>query len=212
MTVPLMVLAGLSLLGGLILGFPPENGLLHHFLAPVVAVEGAEAHHGFGAIDVVLMIVSVLIAIAGWWLAYSMYVRKPEMAAAWGARYQSAHRLLLNKYWVDELYDALFVNSSKRLSEAWTWFDNTVIDGLVRGVAATAQGGAWLSTWIEKYVLYAFLNVIGYSNHLGARAFRRLQTGFVHHYALIIIVGLAALAYFFWWWTGGDVASLVAKR
>jgi NADH-quinone oxidoreductase subunit L len=212
MTVPLMVLAGLSLLGGLILGFPPENGLLHHFLAPVVAVEGAEAHHGFGAIDVVLMVASVLIAVAGWWLAYTMYVRKPEMAEAWGARFHGAHRLLLNKYWVDELYDALVVEPSKRLSQAWAWFDNTVIDGLVRGVAATAQGGAWLSTWIEKYVLYAFLNVIGYSNHLGARAFRRLQTGFVHHYALIIVVGLAILAYVFWWWTGGDVSSLVAQR
>jgi NADH-quinone oxidoreductase subunit L len=212
MTVPLMVLAGLSLLGGLILGFPPENGLLHHFLAPVVAVEGAEAHHGFGAIDVVLMLASVLIAVAGWWLAYTMYVRRPEMAQAWGARFHGAHRLLLNKYWVDELYDALVVEPSKRLSQAWTWFDNTVIDGLVRGVAATAQGGAWLSTWIEKYVLYAFLNVIGYSNHLGARAFRRLQSGFVHHYALIIIVGLAILVYVFWWWTGGDVSSLVAQR
>jgi NADH-quinone oxidoreductase subunit L len=141
-----------------------------------------------------------------------MYVRRPEMAAAWGAKYRSAHRLLLNKYWVDELYDALIVEPSKRLSQAWAWFDDAVIDGLVRGVARLTQGGAWLSTWIEKYVLYAFLNVIGYSNHLAARAFRRIQTGFVHHYALIIVVGLAALAYFFWWWTGGDVSSLVAQR
>jgi NADH-quinone oxidoreductase subunit L len=178
----------------------------------VVAVEGAEAHHAFGAIDLVLMVASVLIAVAGWWLAYTMYVRKPDMAEAWSAKYQRAHRLLLNKYWVDELYDALVVEPSKRLSQAWAWFDNVVIDGLVRGVAATAQGGAWLSTWIEKYVLYAFLNVIGYSNHLGARAFRRLQTGFVHHYAFIIVVGLAILAYFFWWWTGGNVSSLVAQR
>jgi NADH-quinone oxidoreductase subunit L len=211
MTVPLMILAALSVLGGLILGVPPEGGWLHHFLAPVAAAEGGDAHH-FGMVDVVLMAASVLIAIAGWWLAYTMYVRRPEMAAAWGAKYRSAHRLLLNKYWVDELYDALIVEPSKRLSQAWAWFDDAVIDGLVRGVARLTQGGAWLSTWIEKYVLYAFLNVIGYSNHLAARAFRRIQTGFVHHYALIIVVGLAALAYFFWWWTGGDVSSLVAQR
>jgi NADH-quinone oxidoreductase subunit L len=202
----------LSLLGGLILGFPPENGLLHHFLAPVTTAHGGEAHHGFGAVDFVLMTASVLVAVGGWWLAYTMYVRKPEMAEAWAAKYRSAHRLLLNKYWVDELYDALIVEPSKRLGQAWGWFDRTVIDGAVRGVAGLTQGGAWLSTWIEKYVLYAFLNVVGYSNHLGARTFRLLQTGFVHNYAFILIVGLALMAYFFWWWTGGDVAGLVAQR
>jgi NADH-quinone oxidoreductase subunit L len=212
MTVPLMILAVLSFAGGMVLGVPPEGGWLHHFLAPVAAAESGEAHEGFGSLDVLLMGASVLVAIAGWFLAYTMYVRRPEMAAAWGAKYQSAHRLLLNKYWVDELYDALVVEPSKRLSQAWAWFDDTVIDGLVRGVARMTQGGAWLSTWIEKYVLYAFLNVIGYSNHLGARAFRRLQTGFVHHYAFIIVVGLAILAYFFWWWTGGSVSNLVAQR
>ncbi len=211
MTVPLMILAGLSLLGGMFLGIPPEGGLLHQFLAPVTAGEGGE-HHGFGAIDIMLMASSVLIALGGWWLAYTMYVRRPEMAAAWAAKYRRAHRLLLNKYWVDELYDALVVEPSKRWGVMCAWFDRTVIDGMVRGVARMTQGGAWLSTWIEKYVLYGFLNVIGYSNHLGARALRLLQTGFVHHYAFIVIVGLAILAYFFWWWSGGGVPSLLVQR
>jgi NADH-quinone oxidoreductase subunit L len=212
MTVPLLMLAGLSLVGGILLGVPPEAGFLHDFLGPVTTGEGGEAHHGFGVVDLALMAASVLIALGGWWLAYTMYVRKPEMAAAWAAKYRSVHRLLLNKYWVDELYDALVVEPSKRLSLAWAWFDRTVIDGAVRGVASLTQGGAWLSTWTEKYVLYGFLNVIGYANHLGARTFRLLQTGFVHHYAFILIVGLALMAYFFWWWTGGDVASLLAQR
>jgi NADH-quinone oxidoreductase subunit L len=212
MTVPLLILAGLSLLGGLILGFPPENGMLHHFLAPVATAHGAEEHHGFGMVDFALMVGSVLIAIGGWWLAYTMYVRKPEMADAWAEKYRNAHRLLLNKYWVDELYDFLVVEPSKRLGVIWDWFDHTVIDGAVRGVARMTQGGAWLSTWIEKYILYGFLNVVGYSNHLGARAFRLLQTGFVHHYAFIVIIGLAILVYVLWWWSGGDVGSLLAQR
>ncbi len=212
MTVPLMILAGLSLLGGMLLGIPPEGGVLHHFLAPVTTAEGQEVHHGFGAIDLILMGASVFIALGGWWLAYTMYVRKPEMAEAWAEKYRSAHRLLLNKYWVDELYDFLVVEPSKRLSQTWAWFDRTVIDGVVRGAARMTQGGAWLSTWIEKYVLYGFLNVIGYSNHLGARTFRLLQSGLVHHYALIVIVGLALMAYFFWWWSGGSVTSLLARR
>ena len=208
MTVPLMILAGLSLLGGLLLGFPPEGGWLHAFLAPVVAGEGAEAHHGFGAVDAALMAGSVLIALAGWWTAYTMYVRKPELAPAMAARFRGAYTLLLNKYWVDELYDALFVEPSKRLGLAWGWFDRVVVDGIVNGVGRMTSGGAWLSTWIEKHVLYAFLNVIGYGNHLGAAVFRRLQTGYVHHYAVILLVGLFLMVTFFVWWQSGGVGRL----
>jgi NADH-quinone oxidoreductase subunit L len=119
---------------------------------------------------------SVLIALAGWWTAYMMYVRKPELAPSMAARFRGAYTLLWNKYWVDELYDALFVEPSKRLGQAWGWFDRVVIDGIVNGVGRMTSGGAWLSTWIEKHVIYAFLNVIGYGNHLGAAVFRRLQT------------------------------------
>ena len=212
MTVPLMILAGLSLLGGLLLGFPPEHGWLNEFLAPVIAGEGAEAHHGFGAVDFALMAASVLVALAGWWTAYTMYVRKPELAPLWAVRFQGAYTLLLNMYWVDELYDALVVEPSKRLGLAWGWFDRVVIDGMVNGVGRMTSGGAWLSTWIEKYVIYGFLNVIGYSNHLGAAVFRRLQTGYVHHYAVILLVGLFLMVTFFVWWQGGGVERLLVQR
>ena len=124
------------------------------------------------------------------------------------ARFRGAYTLLLNKYWVDELYDALFVEPSKRLGLAWGWFDRVVVDGIVNGVGRMTSGGAWLSTWIEKHVLYAFLNVIGYGNHLGAAVFRRLQTGYVHHYAVILLVGLFLMVTFFVWWQSGGVGRL----
>jgi NADH-quinone oxidoreductase subunit L len=212
MTVPLMILAGLSLLGGLLLGFPPEQGWLHDFLAPVTAAEGVEAHHGFGAVDVALMVGSVLVALAGWWTAYTMYVRKPELAPACAARFRGAYTLLLNKYWVDEAYDAVFVDPSKRLGRVWGVFDRVVIDGIVNGVGRLTTGGAWLSTWIEKYILYAFLNVIGYGNHVGARVLRRLQTGYVHHYAFILVVGLFLMVYVILWWRGESFSGLLVQR
>ena len=95
--------------------------------------------------------------------------------------------------WVDELYDFLFVEPTKRLGELLDWFDRTVIDGLVNGVAQMAEWGSAGSTWLEKYVVYAGLNVIGYGNHLAARQGRKLQSGMVHHYAAIIIAGLFLL-------------------
>jgi NADH-quinone oxidoreductase subunit L len=54
--------------------------------------------------------------------------------------------------------------------------------------------GAAGSTWMEKYMIYGTLNVIGYSNHLVARRWRQLQSGMVHHYAAIIVAGLFLLA------------------
>ena len=50
------------------------------------------------------------------------------------------------------------------------------------------------STWIEKHIIYAGLNIIGLGNHLAAREGRKLQSGMVHHYAAIIVAGLFLLA------------------
>ncbi len=101
---------------------------------------------------------------------------------------------MLNKYYVDELYDFLLVEPLKRLGHLLDWFDRTVVDGLVRGVGKLADWGSAGSTWIEKHVIYAGLNVIGYGNHLAARQGRRMQSGMVHHYAAIIVAGLFLLA------------------
>ncbi|HEY5599379.1 MAG TPA: hypothetical protein VIK48_01700, partial [Candidatus Manganitrophaceae bacterium] len=54
-------------------------------------------------------------------------------------------------------------------------------------------GGGWLSNVFENYIIYGFINLLGYANHVGARIFRRLQTGSVHNYAMIIIIGFFIL-------------------
>ncbi|MFQ5781010.1 MAG: hypothetical protein ACE5HN_09545, partial [Nitrospiria bacterium] len=72
-------------------------------------------------------------------------------------------------------------------------FDLKVIDGIVNGFGRTVLSGGWLSTWFEKYVIYGFLNLTGYANHLAARILRRLQTGTVNHYAMMIIIGIFIL-------------------
>lgn len=73
------------------------------------------------------------------------------------------------------------------------WFDRTIIDGIVRGVGWLADWGSIGSTWVEKYIIYGGLNVIGYSNHLAAREGRKMQSGMVHHYAAIIVAGIFLL-------------------
>jgi NADH-quinone oxidoreductase subunit L len=131
----------------------------------------------------------------GWGLAHYFYSGHTTAADALAARMPGAYRTLLNKYYVDELYDTLFVEPTKRLGLLWDWFDRHVIDGVVRTVGTMADVGSAGSTWLEKYVIYGFLNIIGYANHLLARSWRRLQSGMVHHYAAIIVGGLFILVH-----------------
>ncbi|MGA6827584.1 NADH-quinone oxidoreductase subunit L [Nitrospira sp. NS4] len=192
MVAPLMALGVLSVLGGLILGFPPEHGWLHGFLAPVAGAAGE--HEASTGLVLLLMGAATGIALLGWGLAHFLYSVSPATAESWSTKFSGAYATLLNKYYVDELYDFLFVEPTKRLGEFLDWFDRTVIDGIVRAVAQMADWGSAGSTWIEKYVVYAGLNVIGLGNHLAARQGRKLQSGMVHHYAALIIAGLFLLA------------------
>lgn len=204
MLVPLIALAGLSLLGGLLLGFPPEAGWIHHFLG---SVTGAVEAHQFGTVDIVLMVLSVIVAIAGWWVARQAYLKKPELAGQFAGRFARVHTLLYNKYWVDEAYDASFIKLSKALGRGSTRFDDRVIDGLVRLVPGMTHLGAWLSTMTEKYIIYGFLNVIGTLYHTWAGLLRRFQTGMVHHYAAMFIIGLVILVNFYIWFIEDTVLS-----
>jgi NADH-quinone oxidoreductase subunit L len=141
-----------------------------------------------------LMVIATGIALLGWGLAhyfYSVNLSAPDRLAE---KFQFAYTTLLNKYYVDELYDLLWVEPTKKLGFLLDWFDRTVIDGLVRAVAQLADLVAAGSTWAEKYVIYGGINVIGYGNHLAARQWRQLQTGMVHHYVAIIVAGLFLLA------------------
>jgi NADH-quinone oxidoreductase subunit L len=189
---PLVALGFLSLVGGLLLGFPPEHGWLHQFLAPVVGSAG-EHEVSMGLVSA-LMVVATGIAVIGWGLAHFMYQASTPTADVWAEKFSGAYRTLLNKYYVDEIYDFMIVEPLKRLGELLDWFDRTVVDGLVRGVGQLADWGSAGSTWIEKYVVYAGLNVIGYGNHLAAREGRKMQSGMVHHYVALIVAGLFLLA------------------
>ena len=189
---PLMALGVLSVVGGVMLGFPPEHGWLHTFLAPVVSTVGE--HEPSIGLTFLLMGTATIIAVLGWGLAHFLYAMSPATATGWAEKFSGLYRMLLNKYYVDEIYDLIFVEPLKRLGHLLDWFDRTVIDGLVRGVGQLADWGSAGSTWVEKYIIYAGLNVIGYGNHLAAHEGRKMQSGMVHHYAAIIVAGLFLLA------------------
>jgi NADH-quinone oxidoreductase subunit L len=162
MTWPLGILAFFSAVAGFV-GLPLAGGTpIGHFLAPAVAE--AHAAGGLSLEVVLLMLVSVAAAAVGIYLAYAMYVSRRIDPAALKSRFESVYRLLSNKYYVDELYFAVFVHPIVRGSR-WIWqrFDLGVIDGLVNGTATTVR-------------------------RLAA-GLRRPQTGRTAAYALAIFIG-----------------------
>ena len=169
MTIPLIVLAVLTVVAGLAVGIPSSQGTAFaHFLAPVLPLE--ESEHSAG-VAFSLLVLSAVVAIAGVALAWMVYGRIPVRAASIGVARNPLHKILIDKYYVDEIYDALFVKPIYQLS-LWLArvFDPRVIDGLVNGVATT------VASW--------------------SRGLRRVQTGFVMNYALGILLGaVAVIAY-----------------
>jgi NADH-quinone oxidoreductase subunit L len=89
-----------------------------------------------------LMGVSVLVGFLGIGVAYFFFLRKPEAADAMASRFSPIHRLLLGKYYVDEIYDATVVQPIKRASSGLLWrgVDAGLIDGTVNGVGLVVRG------------------------------------------------------------------------
>jgi NADH-quinone oxidoreductase subunit L len=194
MTIPLMVLAVLSVVGGWI-GWPAALGGTNHFekfLEPVVSSAGATASAKAVAesstTEYFLMLASIAIAVAGIWLAYH---RTKRFAPG---KMKGFYRLLFHKYYVDELYDALFVNRTKDLGTLLGQLDAKVIDGVgVDGTGWLARFGSTLSMWWDKWIIDGLLNFGAKFTQLLSFPIRFLQTGTFSTYALLILVGLAIL-------------------
>jgi NADH-quinone oxidoreductase subunit L len=169
MTWPLIVLAILTGVAGWAVGVPSDHGTrFARFLAPVLPAH--ESGPG-GVAAYMLLILSVVVVAAGVMLAWFLYLSTPLRPAAIGQPRTPVHRLLLNAYYVDWLYDRAIVRPLYGLSEILAGvIDLGIIDGLVNALGRAVLG------W--------------------AAAFRRLQTGYVVNYALTMLVGAVLLVGF----------------
>lgn len=179
MTIPLMVLAGLSIIGGFI-GIPEvfsgaHGNLFHGWLEPIFAQANTKlASHGSHshATELILMAVSVALAASAIYFAFTIYTKKQEIAAQTSSRFKGLYNLLLNKYFVDEVYDATVINPLVKFSDKFLWkiADVKMIDGMVNGTASF------------------FLRTSDF--------IRRMQTGVTQMYALVMMLGI--LTALFW--------------
>ena len=183
MALALILLAIGSVAAGYI-GVPHALGghnALHAWLEPAfgvqaaAAAEGAEAAGEHESLELTLMGVSSFIALLGIGIATLIWLWRRQLADAMARTFSPIHKLLLNKYYVDELYDATIVQPIKVVSQQGLWrgFDVRVIDGAVNGTGALVTGGS--------------------------AVLRRLQTGSVRTYAGSLFVGVVlVLGYYIW--------------
>lgn len=172
MTIPLMILAFFSIVAGYI-GLPVVIGKklnwFRTFLEPVIP-ETHETHIALGT-EWLLILISVGVAFMGIFIAYIFYIRSPHIPRNLVARFPFVYKLLYNKYYVDEFYNAAFVKSTIKGSELiYNHFDIKVIDGAVNGAATTAG-------FLGKILSY-------------------FQSGLIKDYAIIFLIGaILFLAY-----------------
>ena len=197
MTVPLVVLAVLSVVGGWI-GWPASLGgsnRFEHFLEPVMASGGgahteAAAGHS-GSSEYLLMLASVLIALGGIWLARLLYLQRTELPDQLASKWGGLYRLLYRKYYMDEIYDALFVNRAKDLGTTLATFDSNVIDGLgVDGAGRLTRFTSRVSIWWDTWIVDGLVNLSARIVWLFSYPVRMAQTGLVSNYALLIVLGV----------------------
>jgi NADH-quinone oxidoreductase subunit L len=154
---------------------------------------GAEAvHHVSWAGEMGLMGLSLLVALIGIFIAYRFYVKSPEIAENLARRWAGPHRVLSNKYYVDEFYDATFISGTMASARGLWTFDAQVVDGGVNGTGWLTMFSAWFSHLIDKYVVDGTVNLVGAVLEESSFVLRRLQTGLIQNYALFMVFGVFA--------------------
>jgi len=174
----LVVLAILSIFGGYV-GVPKILGghnLFESFLEPAftryfVLESATEGLHSL-SLEWTLLLASVAIALLGIFLAWVLYLKRAQIPATLTARLPGIYNLILNKYYVDEVYGALFVIPGRKLSEfLYARFDLGIVDGLVN--------------FVGEFVVRA------------GEGLKRIQTGYVRQYGFAILLSaLCVLGYF----------------
>lgn len=168
MTVPLMLLAVGAVSAGW-LGISETLGggnFIGHFFHPVL---GHPHVHAGPEEEWMVMGISIACAVGGIFVSWIFYSLKPDIPKKLAAAYKGVHNVLWNKYYVDELYDSIIVRPAMWLSESILMpvTDGTIIEGIVNGVPKMIAG-------------------------FGERL-RKLQSGYVQHYALSMAIGLFIL-------------------
>jgi NADH-quinone oxidoreductase subunit L len=184
MTIPLMILAFLSIFAGWV-GLP----WLHNGFASFVYYGEHMEHHP----SYILMVVSTIVAVSGIGLAYLIYYKKVISADALAEKFSLPYKLSFHKFYFDEIYDFLIINPLLGLANVMWWFDGHIIDGLVNFAGWFTIKWADVKMWFDKWIIDGTVNGLGFICMGGSWLLKFIQTGSVQFYTLIIMVAATGL-------------------
>jgi NADH-quinone oxidoreductase subunit L len=204
MTWPLILLAAGSIAAGWV-GIPHAFGggnHIEHFLEPAILAGThavvAEAPHGDVSTEWLFALISIAVAGFGLFLAYTFYMKNKELPAKMAASWFGIHRLLNHKYYVDEIYNKIFVRGTLRAADDLDVFDASVVDGVVNGAARGTLVSSVISNLADMGFVDGAVKFVAAVLAAIAKLFRRVQTGLVQNYALLMLVGTFILVAFYY--------------
>jgi NADH-quinone oxidoreductase subunit L len=192
MTWPLIILAAFATFLGL-LGMPWANQV-HRLIGEAARIGEEHLHHA--EFDPTVALLSTGMALLGWVVAWFIYGRKPltEPVDPIEKPLGPVYTLLKNKYYFDEIYDAVIIQPSIRLAGACAGFDRKVVDGIVNAVG---RFGRWLATWLKRFIdipiVDGAVNGVGKATSAFGEFMRATQTGKVQNYLLVAAITVVLL-------------------
>ncbi|HMK38106.1 MAG TPA: NADH-quinone oxidoreductase subunit L, partial [Bacteroidota bacterium] len=206
MTLPLVVLAALSTF--IFFSVNPFGGgaswIVRAVERPETTVPAALAAPSAGAFEDVLsgvhtsaMLLSLAVAGLGILAAFATYSWKKINADAVARALAPVHTFLLNKWYFDEVYDALVVGGVLGLSAVLRWVDTYIVDGAVNGAGSLARLTSFVSGKFDTYVVDGLVNFSAYLSGFFGLVLRKFQTGRIQTYVLFAVLGVMFFYFIF---------------
>jgi NADH-quinone oxidoreductase subunit L len=181
-----------------------QHPWIEHFLAPTMAISEAlqrPATETRASVELMLMVLSVVIAAGGIGFARLMYKdlsRTGERLEGLKRSFSGLHRLIFNKYFIDEIYAATVLRGFLLLSRILAWFDLWIVDGLVNACGWVLRVLASIHGAIDAYLVDGAVNGVADSVIGLGRRLRRVQSGRINGYVMGVTFGVVVLLFIVW--------------
>ncbi len=142
-----------------------------------------EMHH----VHYPAMILSIILAGGGILLAFLMYQWKKIDPDKLAEKLKPLYNLSYNKWYVDEIYSMVFIERLLDFSRFISWFDATIVDGIVNGSATVTRGIANITGWFDTYVVDGLVNFTAFVSGFAGLTLRKMQTGKVQTYIVYVV-------------------------
>jgi len=162
------------------------------FVFGSLTVPAEHESHAWG-IHVAATLTAFATASAGVLLAAAMYLWRVISPAMVAGMFRPVYAFLANRWYIDELYQAIFVVPTLAIAGLAAGFDRNVIDRLIEGIAWAARRLAGIDAWIDRHLVDGLVNATASATWNAGLQLKRLQTGRLRQYVMFIVVGTVAL-------------------